>query len=342
MPSYRPLIGPVDHLTARGKNATMSDPARLEPRTSASLPAGARELGASPRMVERPCPLCQSDDWTLQLRATDTTFGFPGTFTVARCSACDMLYTRPQVAPDCLSAFYPKDYSAHAPDRAQRHVERRGGTDPWDAIPPRKGARLLDVGCGSGAYLLRQQQLGWKVSGIEPAPSAAEAARRLGLDPIWCGDVASTPLSAGEFDMITMLGAFDHVPEPLPTLRALYAACAVGGRFIVTVPNAGGAAALQFGASWPGWDLPRHQNHFTPATLRDMLEKAGFGRIEISGKRRTSHWRRAARIYSEATGSRWWRIVASSRNLAGLIARLYARGDAADDIIAVAAKTSSV
>jgi len=290
-------------------------------------------------MIERPCPLCGGDDWNVHLRAGDTTFGFPGTFTVAQCVDCGMRYTRPQVAQNDIAAFYPDDYSAHTPDRARRHVDRRPGRDPWDALPPRAGARLLDVGCGSGAYLLRQQRRGWAVAGIEPAPAAADAARQLGLDPIWNTNIDAAPPVVAEYDMITLLGVLDHIPEPLIALKKLHTACADGGRCIVTVPNAGGAAAARFGASWPGWDLPRHQNHFTPQTLREMLRRAGFDRIRITGKRRTSHWRHAARNHADATNDRWSRLIASSRNVAGLFARFYAHGKSADEIVAIAERT---
>ncbi len=251
-----------------------------------------------------------------------------------------MLYTRPQIAPEDMAAFYPAAYSAHAPDRAARHAVRRRGGDPWDADPPHEGAALLDVGCGSGAYLLRQQARGWVVAGIEPSRRAVDAAQRMGLHDVRCCELAGAELPSGAFHLVTLLGVLDHIAEPLPALRALCASCAPGGRCVVTVPNAAGAAARLFGASWPGWDLPRHQNHFATGTLRRLLEEAGFINVTVTGKRRTSHWRRAARIHADAIASRWWVLVARSRNLAGIVSRIQARGEMSDDLVAVAVKPS--
>ncbi|MCA9256153.1 MAG: class I SAM-dependent methyltransferase, partial [Phycisphaerales bacterium] len=287
--------------------------------------------------VERPCPLCRASDFEKFLIADDTTFGFPGRFRIVRCRQCDMLFTNPQVTPDRIGAFFPREYSAHNVDRARRHSGniRRGG-DPWDALAPFGGGRLLDVGCGSGAFLLRQREMGWRVYGIEPSEAAADAARSLGLHDIWTSDVANAPMNGHRFDVITLMGVLDHIPDPLTALSSLRGVCDNGGRLIATVPNAMSAAAQMFGPDWPGWDLPRHQNHFSPDTLRAMLRKAGFDRVDMLWKRRTSHWRRGAEATVRRTGHPIWRIIAKSRNLCGLLARVHSRGARSDELIAVA------
>lgn len=299
--------------------------------------AGSTPPEAQLRMIARPCPLCSADDFAPFLEAKDTTFGFPGTFGVVRCNPCGMLFTNPQVAPGQIGQFFPNDYSAHDAERAHRHATSpKKGRDPWDALAPHGGRQLLDVGCGSGAFMLRQRERGWRVFGIEPSDAAANVARSLGLDDVWTADVTTAPLNGHAFEAITLMGVLDHIPDPLAALRRLHSACRQGGQLIATVPNAAGAAAIRFGSNWPGWDLPRHQNHFTPVTLRTMLEKAGFDRIDMRWKRRTSHWRRGAELHAAATNSTFWKMVAASRNLCGLLARIHARGVYSDELIAVA------
>lgn len=300
-------------------------------------PADAMPPESAADMIERPCPLCGATEYERFLIANDTTFGFPGRFRVVQCSRCDMLYTHPQVAPEAIGAFFPNDYSAHDADRATRHAaSTKKGHDPWDDLAPFGGGRLLDVGCGSGAFMLRQRERGWRVYGIEPSDAAAGVARSLGLSDVWTSDVAAAPLNGHCFDVITLMGVLDHVPEPLAALTRLRAACNQGGRLIATVPNATGSAARVFGPDWPGWDLPRHQNHFSPETLRQMLRKAGFDRVELLWKRRTSHWRRGAALHAASTGRPIWKIAAASRNLCGLLARFHSRGPNCDELIAVA------
>jgi SAM-dependent methyltransferase len=296
--------------------------------------------------------LCAADDAEAFLSAGDSTFGFPGTFHVVRCRRCGMLYTDPQVVPEDIAAFYPADYSAHAADRAERGMNaaaranipshglqavQSAGRDPWDRLPEIGRKRLLDVGCGSGAYLLRQKQAGWQVYGVEPAAAAAEAARRHGLEVVQ-GVIPGARLPEEPFEIVTMLGVLDHVPAPLATLRELHGRLAEDGRLIVSAPNAASAAAETFRADWPGWDLPRHQNHFTPETLAEMLRRAGFARVELCWKRRTSRWQRGARLRAESTGSRFWRCAAASRNLCSVLAHARSRGERSDEIVAIGNK----
>ncbi len=296
-------------------------------------------ITAALRGVHRACPLCGADHPDAFLSAGDTTFGFPGTFQVVRCRPCGMLYTNPQVEPEDLPAFYPPNYSAHAADRAERGLQAvpSVGRDPWDRLPEIGRKRLLDVGCGSGAYLLRQKQAGWRVYGVEPAAAAVEAARRHGLEVVQ-GVIPGARLPEETFELITMLGVLDHVPAPLAALGELHARLTNGGRLIVSVPNAASAAAETFGADWPGWDLPRHQNHFTPATLVEMLRRAGFVDIQLSWKRRTSRWHRGARLRAGATDSRFWRCLAASRNLCSVLAHARSRGERSDELVATGTK----
>lgn len=288
-------------------------------------------------MVTRACPLCGDSRCEPHLSAGDTTFGFPGTFQVVKCTSCGMLFTNPQVAPADIGAFYPADYAAHDLDRAAKHAKARRGKDPWDRLPELGKKRLLDVGCGSGAYLMKQERQGWQAFGVDPAADAVAGALQQGMNAV-VGTLPGVELPEREFEVITLLGVLDHVSEPLATLRRLYDLCVPNGRLIISVPNAASAAAALFGSDWPGWDLPRHQNHFTPATLTDLIRRAGFERIDLAGKRRTSRWRAGARSRAATTGRPVWRVLARGRILCSILARMRSRDARSDEVIAVALK----
>lgn len=290
-------------------------------------------------MLHRACPLCLTDRPAPFLSAGDVWFGHPGTFTIVRCGACTALYTSPAVPPEEIGRYYPSDYAAHAadrPDAAQRRGSlRRRGRDPWDDLPRIGRMRLLDFGCGSGAYLLRRREAGWSVTGVEPSHDAVVAARSRGLEVIE-GSVPGVDLSDRTFDVITLLGVVACLPDPLTTLRALRERLADEGMIIVSTDNADAAAANWFGPDWPGWDLPRHYVHFTEATLTDTLHRAGFAHVRIVGKRRTSRWRAAARARYASTGKRRWRFMARHRDLCSVMSRVLSRGRRADEIVAIA------
>src|SRR5206468_5655669 len=134
--------------------------------------------------LEGQCPLCSSAAREPFLSAPDVSYGFPGAFHVVRCRDCEMLYTHPRLSTEELERAYPREYTAHAADRALRRSARAGDDDVWDRLPEIGQKRLLDVGCGGGAYLLRQRQRGWQVQGVDPSPTAVQAAREHGLDVV--------------------------------------------------------------------------------------------------------------------------------------------------------------
>src|SRR5262249_16218861 len=67
--------------------------------------------------------------------------------------------------------------------------------------PPQAGARLLDVGCGSGALLLRLRELGWEGEGTEVDDQAVTVARSEGLT-VFRGELADRGYPDDAFDVV--------------------------------------------------------------------------------------------------------------------------------------------
>src|SRR5262249_34219887 len=264
-----------------------------------------------------------------------TTFGFPGIFHVVRCRGCGLLYTNPRVHPEDVNRFFPRDYSAHAPDRAIRQKHRAPGHDPWDRLPEIGQMRLLDGGCGRGAYLFRQKQRGWTVFGVDPSENAVQAARAHGLE-VAQGVIPGAVLRQHQFEVITLRSVIGFLPDPMSTLVALRTMLVPGGVLIVSAHNAASRAAGLFGPDWEGWDLPRHQSHFTPDTLTRLLEKAGFHNVRLSWRRRKSRWRHSGGCRAARTGLLAWRLLAHSRTLCNASSFMMSRGSRSDEMIAMA------
>ncbi|RIK70970.1 MAG: hypothetical protein DCC66_03610 [Planctomycetota bacterium] len=282
--------------------------------------------------LPRACPLCGATGAAVMFTGRDTVYETPGQWEVVRCAFCTLLFTHPAAPIDGVRRHYPSSYSAHAAAGAHR---RRRLRDPWDRVTPFGGGRLLDVGCGSGGYLARMRDRGWRCVGVEPSPAAVAAARSAGLEVVQ--GVLPGANVTGPFEVAVMLGVIGCLPDPLATLRAVRELLAPGGRLIVSEHNAASAASLRFGPYWQGWDLPRHYTHLTPETMTALLDRAGFHRVRLSWRRRSSRWRHSANaLLRTRRGSRLTEWIARSRLIASWMSALHGRGPRADEIVAEA------
>jgi len=153
--------------------------------------------------------------------------------------------------------------------RAVLDAERR------HLFPTRSGERLLDVGCGNGAFLDLAQRIGWRTVGIDFDPEAVKTARSLGLDVRLGGiDVLNPALE--QFDGITLSHVIEHVHTLTELLRACYRLLKPGGWIWVETPNLDAIGHELFRRNWLHLDPPRHLVLFTRAALLQALVNAGF------------------------------------------------------------------
>ena len=141
-----------------------------------------------------------------------------------------------------------------------------------------KRGKLVDFGCGNGAFLDRAQQE-FDAIGIEMSPrSAALARQRVPSSRILEGpltEVAAT-LPEKSFDVVTQFGYIEHEWNPRAALTAALRLLRPGGVTILKTPNFDSWNRRIMGADWVGYHVPAHCNYFTPATLGRMLRESGF------------------------------------------------------------------
>lgn len=139
---------------------------------------------------------------------------------------------------------------------------------------PRRPARLLELGCGTGNVLGALGRFGEAV-GMEPHPELAAAARAAGLDvregrlP---GDLVVEP---GWADAVLLLDVLEHLDDEAGALETGRRALAAGGLLLATVPA--------YPWLWSGHDVALgHRRRYTASRLRAVVARAGFEVLRVS------------------------------------------------------------
>lgn len=103
-----------------------------------------------------------------------------------------------------------------------------------DRLPA--GARLLDIGCGTGQFLdrVRSRLDGW---GLDPSPDAVAYCRERGLVHVSQGSIEHLADAVpGSFDAVTMWDVLEHVADDHAALVAAHSVLRPGGAIILSVP----------------------------------------------------------------------------------------------------------
>ena len=107
------------------------------------------------------------------------------------------------------------------------------------ALTTLPGARCLDIGAGTGAYLDQLRGLDLDVTGLEPCADMRRCAKdRFGLDlhDALAEDISEVLKDAARFDLITLWDVVEHLNFPHKVISAAAALLRPNGHLIVATP----------------------------------------------------------------------------------------------------------
>lgn len=134
-------------------------------------------------------------------------------------------------------------------------------------INPNTRLKLLDVGCGTGAFLANASRF-FDAYGTDSSPEAIGFCKKRGLANLHVGTLEGYK-APGTFDVITLLDVIEHIDNDLDVLRCAHALLARGGHVLITVP------AYQW--LWGAHDeVNHHKRRYTRARLGSVVSDAGF------------------------------------------------------------------
>jgi SAM-dependent methyltransferase len=153
----------------------------------------------------------------------------------------------------------------------------------------RQGARVLDVGCGTGFNVRRLRDRGFSVVGLEPSPTMRERAQRDNPDSeILDGDIERLPFDDATFDFVLAIEVIRYLDGPDRALSEIRRVLKPGGLAIVTAAprwSLNGYALLNVVTSrvqLHNFTKVKH-SFMTERGARRAMERAGFGSFDVRG-----------------------------------------------------------
>jgi SAM-dependent methyltransferase len=239
-----------------------------------------------PEFETVPCDLCGASRAEAILFGHDRLTGRPGCFRFVRCLDCGLVRQNPRPVA-ILDTYYPETYPVFVPADSNRsalgRLDLRFGQRKRArlVLEQCRTGRLLDVGCGTGGFLLEMQSIpGWQVSGVEPVALACRKARSSGLSVVR-GKLSEAGFPDETFDVVTLWHVLEHVCDPTINLQEAHRILRSNGTLLLAVPVMDSLLRRWFGTDWVEWDLPRHTFLFSRQTMHAFLQKTSFALLSI-------------------------------------------------------------
>jgi 2-polyprenyl-3-methyl-5-hydroxy-6-metoxy-1,4-benzoquinol methylase len=152
------------------------------------------------------------------------------------------------------------------------------------------GQRVLDLGCGDGAFAVGLIEAGCVVTMADVAGEALRRARGRapGAEAVQLVEGAALPFAEDAFDVVWAGEVLEHVADVVGLLADVRGVLRWGGTLLATTPWHG---RLIVGTDAHFDPRADHLRFFSARTLRAVLDDAGFASVDVRRAGRGLHAR---------------------------------------------------
>jgi len=197
----------------------------------------------------------------------------------------EILVTHPQPSLEKLPSYYEsEDYISHTDGRRTlfeklyhfiKGIALKKKLNLVNSLST-KGS-ILDIGAGTGEFLLTCKNDGWHVTGIEPSERAKQIAHQKGIGM----EESLANLTDHSFDVITMWHVLEHVPNLEQQLKELKRLLKPNGVLLVAVPNYKSYDAKVYQEYWAAYDVPIHLWHFSKNAISKLFALQSMKLVQV-------------------------------------------------------------
>lgn len=155
-------------------------------------------------------------------------------FTYHECTGCRATFIHPLPTAGDLNSLF--DRSAYHELHYAKPEPKREQLESLEWMRPhlKPCGRLLDFGCGNGAFMRAAQSAGYEVEGVEQNETSIAFAHEMSGLPV---SALEDLIAAGrQFDAIHIADVLSHVPHPAELLHSLHRLLAPGGVLVIEGP----------------------------------------------------------------------------------------------------------
>lgn len=224
-----------------------------------------------------------------------------------QCSICGLVYAVPMQLPNCPEVFFTEIHSGKLQeptlndlpirlsmlksckklstgDFVYRGAHLEAVTWIKRNAPP--GSTILDIGCGTGAFLIALQKQGFHGVGVEPSLDIVEVLRTKGLE-VYRGTINDIPSECPKSPFgIACLFLIHHLVDPVAAIISLR--MKYPESYLLVAVNDFSFFKERIKRLVPQVLPPRHLTWWGPKSLRLLLSKAGY-EVDIVNCARTPH-----------------------------------------------------
>jgi len=253
--------------------------------------SGERPVDQGRNLAEKPrlCPACEAN-----ASADD---GPMNGWAMLRCSRCGLVYTAEVPSQDDLQKIYDRVYepgqlySMHLEELERLKKGQKVSQGFYrnrvflHRFRPNPGDRLLEVGCGVGAFLVAAKNAGWAPEGVDLSEEVLRSSASVHGLPVHHGTLEDLPLPAGAYRAIVCWEVLEHLPYPGCFLRRVRDLLTGDGVFACSVPNSGRRVPRFVDQLGPASVPPIHLNFWDCTSFRAFSRANGFRPLYLAPKK---------------------------------------------------------
>jgi 2-polyprenyl-3-methyl-5-hydroxy-6-metoxy-1,4-benzoquinol methylase len=223
--------------------------------------------------TKRNCPICDGKPY-LFTRHKDY---FGSHVRLMKCRDCGHGFYYENYKSSQLEAMYGEKYATEYIDESIEHLNRRKqyelDVELLRTYVRDKDINVIDIGCSSGEYLDTMPKE-WNKHGMEVNEYLRHKLRN--SRPNY-KVYSSLQEIGGFFDLVTLRGVIEHIPEHHDLIEFLQKQVKVGGfLFISATPNFDSICSRLYKQHWSQIVCPEHIHQFTSTSLQILLQRANF------------------------------------------------------------------